>query len=65
MKKDSPQKPKTHTEVDEKALTLTQLIQKTERLGLESLKEFQNEKGEISNIEHIYKKVFGNKFNYQ
>jgi hypothetical protein len=36
--------------------TLSSLIEKTQR----SSKDFENEKGEISNIEHIYKKVFGN-----
>ena len=35
--------------------TLSSLIEKTERHS----KEFENEKGEISNIENIYKKVFG------
>jgi len=34
---------------------LSSLIERTERHS----KEFENEKGEISNIENIYKKVFG------
>jgi septal ring factor EnvC (AmiA/AmiB activator) len=35
--------------------TLSSLIERTERHS----KEFENEKGEISNIENIYKRVFG------
>lgn len=42
---------------DIKGDSLSTLIDRTEKFGLESM---QNEKGEISNIEHIYKKVFGN-----
>jgi hypothetical protein len=38
------------------------LIEKTEKLGMDSIRDLQNEKGEISNIEHIYKKVFGKQY---
>ncbi len=44
---------------DSSGLTLSTLIEKSSRKSNE-LKEFANEKGEISNIEHIYRKVFGN-----
>jgi len=54
----SRSKPGRKSEQKQRHNTLASLIEKTERQS----KEFENEKGEISNIENIYKKVFGKHF---
>ena len=51
----SRSRPSRKSEEKQRHNTLSSLIEKTERHS----KEFENEKGEISNIENIYKKVFG------